>query len=80
MGLQGSKNKLGRNIFYSGVWVCELEEQCGFEMKLRLLKSMDETALRLSGNFDISSSLAMQYLAFDSGLGLIRPGVRRSGF
>lgn len=66
MGLWGSENKFRRNIFYSGVWVCESEEQYWFEMKLHLPKCTDVTGLHLAGNFDISYSLALQYLAFDS--------------
>ena len=60
------KNKFGKNTFYSWVWVCESEEQCWFEMKLHLPKYKDVTGWHLAGNFDISSSLALQYLAFDS--------------
>lgn len=35
-------------------------------MKLYILKSMNVTGLHLAENLEISSSLALQYLAFDS--------------
>lgn len=66
MGLEGSKNKFGRNMFYSGVWECELEEQCWFEMRLHVLPFVDVTSFHVAVKFEILYSLAMLYLAFSS--------------
>lgn len=63
MGLEVSKKKFGRNVFYSGVWVCELEEQWWLEMKLHMLESMDVTSVK-QGTWKFQLLWPL-YLAFD---------------
>lgn len=53
-------------MFYSGVWECELEELCWFEMKLHIVMSVNVTDFRVAGEFEISYSSTMLCLGFDS--------------